>query len=278
MHRSLATVPRTLRSAGTLDVTLRPRGDGFAVGHAYQAGCLRLRLPRAVDPRRPPEAVILNTAGGLAEGDTLDQRLAWAPATIGTVTTQAAEKVYRALADGARVATRLDVGAGASAEWLPQETIVFDGARLARDTRVVLGADVTFLGLEAIVLGRTARGERVVAGGLRDCLRIWRNDRLIYADTLDLEGDITATMARMAAADGARAMAVLVHASAGAAALIAPVRDVLGQARGMAAASAWNGLLAVRLLARDGAALRHDIALALAVLRAGRPLPRSWQC
>ncbi len=127
--------------------------------------------------------------------------------------------------------------------------------------------DVTFLGLEAVVLGRTAMGETVRSGSLRDRMRIWRGGRLIYADTLALDGDIAALMQRAAIGGGAKAMAVIVHASAGAADLLDPVREAISGAVGLAAASTWNGLLAVRLLAPDGEALRHDIALALVVLR-----------
>jgi urease accessory protein len=194
------------------------------------------------------------------------------------VTTQAAEKVYRALAAGCRISNRLTVARGASAEWLPQETILFDRFRLHRDARIVLEEDVTFLGVEAVVLGRTAMGETVRNGSLRDRMRIWRNGRLIYADVLALDGEIDGLMRRAAIGNGAKAMAVVVHASDVAKKRLDPVRDALADAEGLAAASCWNGLLAVRLLAPDGETLRHDIALALSALRDGKPLPRVWRC
>lgn len=270
-------VPGGLRSPGTVDLAFAPRAGRTRAVRTYQSGCLRVRVPRA-DPGEACGAVLINTAGGLAEGDRLNQHVQWAEDARATVATQAAEKVYRALAEGARISTRLDVGRGAHAEWLPQETILFDEARLARDARIVLAEDVTFLGVEAVVLGRQAMGETVRRGFLRDRMRIWRNGRLIYADTLALEGDIAALMARAAIGDGARAMAVLVHASDRSPAYLAPVRDALCGARGLSAASSWNGLLAVRLLAPDGETLRHDIAIALGVLRDGLPLPRVWRC
>ena len=273
-----AGVPQSLRSAGRIDLALARRGDALTMPRAFQSGCLRVRLPRAGGNGERPTAVILNTAGGVADGDRLDQQIEWREDAIGAVTTQAAEKIYRAIATGSTIETRLSVARGACAEWLPQETILFDGARLRRETRVVLAEDVTFLGLEAVVLGRAAMGETVGTGALSDRLRIWRNDRLIYADALSLDGDITGLMRRSAIGAGARAMAVLIHASARAAGMLAPVRDALGAARGRAAASSWNGLLAVRLLAPDGETLRHDLAAALAALCDGRPLPRVWRC
>jgi urease accessory protein len=275
-------VPRSLRSQGVLDISFRKREGRTAIDRGFQSGCLRMRLPRTESASEAPCAVLINTAGGVAEGDRLDQRVSWGEDTFATVTTQAAEKVYRALATGCAISTRLTVERGASAEWLPQETILFDAFRLHRDAQVVLEDDVTFLGVEAVVLGRAAMGETVRAGSLRDRMRIWRNGRLIYADTLalanDIGGDIAALTQRAAIGGGARGMAVIVHASAGAARLLDPVRDALGEAVGLAAASSWNGLLAVRLLAPDGETLRHDIALALTALREGRPLPRVWRC
>jgi urease accessory protein len=264
-----------LRSEGVLDLSFRKRGSTTAIARSYQAGCLRMRR---VEEDGSPCAVLINTAGGVAEGDRLDQRIAWEEGAAATVTTQAAEKIYRALSAGCAISTKLSVARGAWAEWLPQETILFDRARLRRDAQIVLAEDVTFLGVEAIVLGRAAMGEAVTAGSLRDRMRIWRGGRLIYADSLALEGDIAALMDRAAIGGGARSMAVIVHASAEAAALRDPVREALENAAGLAAASCWNGLLAVRLLASDGEVLRRDIALALSVLRQGRPLPRVWRC
>lgn len=270
-----AAVPKALRSHGMLDLSFRQHGDATTVDRSYQAGCLRMRS--VADGDRPC-AVVLNTAGGVAEGDGLDQQIAWGEGTIATVTTQAAEKIYRAIAEGSRISTRLTVERGARAEWLPQETILFDAFRLRREAQIVLADDVTFLGVEALVLGRAAMGESVRRGSLRDRMRIWRNGRLIYADTLALDGDIAALMDRAPVGGGARAMAVIVHASADAEALRDPLREALDGAAGLAATSCWNGLLAVRLLAADSEILRRDIALALSVLREGRALPRVWRC
>lgn len=271
----LVAVPNMLRSEGALDLSFRRRENGTAVARAYQAGCLRMRR---VNDGEHACAVLINTAGGVAEGDRLDQRIAWEEGATATVTTQAAEKIYRALSAGCTISTRLTVARGSRAEWLPQETILFDAFRLRREARIILADDVTFLGVEALVLGRAAMGETVRQGGLRDRMRIWRGGRLIYADTLSLDGDVAALMNRAAIGNGARAMGVIVHASAEAEALRDPVREALAHATGLAAASCWNGLLAVRLLAPDGETLRRDIALALAVLREGRPLPRVWRC
>jgi len=115
-------------------------------------------------------------------------------------------------------------------------------------------------------------------GMLSDSLRIRREGKLIYADTLRLDGAVEQAVNRPAMGNGACAMAVILYVATGAAALLNPLRQVLDHAGGLVAASAWNGMLAVRMLASNGATLRRDIVAALSVLRDGRPLPRVWSC
>jgi len=227
-----------------------------------------------------PTAIVLNTAGGIAGGDSLRQSFRWESGARAVVTTQAAEKVYRKLAGlpAATSDTMLHVGPGAYAEWLPQEAILFNDSHLRREARVLLDAQASFLGVEAVIFGRAAMGEAVRVGSLTDRMRIWRDGRLVYADALQLGGEVDQLLHRAAIGSGMRAMAVIVHCAPGAPALLEALRASLAGAKGRAAASAWNGLLAVRLLAPDGESLRHDIAAALAVLRKGRPLPRVWRC
>lgn len=278
-----AAVQQSIRSRGVLDLAFATRpdratGQRTMIARSFQSGCLRMRQPRPDHPAEAPTAVLINTGGGIAGGDLLQQSIAWGQGTRATVTTQAAEKVYRTLAATARIETRLEVAAGASAEWLPQETILFDASRLARETRVLLADDATFLGVEALVLGRAAMGEALVSGSLSDRLRIWRGGRLVYADALVLDGEVQALVRRAAIAGGARGLAVIVCADPAAQRLLSPLRAALEGARGQAAASAWNGLVAVRCVAPCGESLRHDITLALGVLREGKPLPRVWRC
>ncbi|CAN5563451.1 urease accessory protein UreD [soil metagenome] len=267
---------RGMRSRGELGIALGHSARGTEVTHNFQSGCMRMRM--LPGNGTAPTGVILNTSGGLAEGDHVTQTVDWGAGTAATLTSQACEKVYRAMDRGAVVNTRLIVGEYARAEWLPQETILFDRARLTRTTDVKLGQGARFLGLEAVVFGRSAMDEQVVTGLLDDRWRIWREGRLIYADALRLDDAVGALMARAALGGGARAIGVIVLAVAAATALLEPVRAALAKVRGMAAASSWNDLLVVRLLAPDGAALRYDLTLALAALRAGQALPRVWGC
>ena len=278
-----AATQHAIRSQGALDIVFRADTDRHPrrhiLGRSFQSGCLRLRLPRG-ESAEMPGAIIINTAGGIAGGDILSQSFRWEEGARATVTTQAAEKVYRTLSHlpAATVDTMLHVGRDAHAEWLPQEAILFDDSRLHREARVLLDARATFLGVEAVILGRAAMGEAMRTGSLSDRLRIWRDGRLVYADALRLDGEVEQLVRRAAIADGMRAMAVIVHAGPSAPAMLEPLRAAMAGARARAAASARNGLLGVRLLAPDGETLRGDIAMAFAVLRQGRPLPRVWRC
>lgn len=265
------------RSRGCVELKFKLRGADTVLDRFLQSGCARVRLPRT-ETGSYASAVLINTAGGLTGGDRLECSIEWAAGTTAGVAGQAAEKIYRALEGEAVVETRLSIGADAAAEWLPQETILFNKGRLNRDTLVYLAAESRFLGVEAVVLGRTAMGECVNEGKMRDGWRVFRMGRLIYADALLLEGKIAERMERRAIGNGARAFATLVHAAPDAASRLNGLRAALASTGGTAGASAWDGLLIARFLAPDGEVLKRGVVQALDTLRDGRPLPRVWQC
>jgi urease accessory protein len=271
-----ATSAALVRSEGAVRLSLKRRGDLTAIDRLFQSGCLKARFATP-DPRRTGDAVLINTAGGLTGGDVLAIELSWGTGTRSTVTSQAAEKIYRSLSDVARIRTTIEVGQGASGEWLPQETILFDRAALDRDTVVRLAPDACFLGLEAVVLGRHAMGETVVTGALRDAWRVWRGGKLIYADAFELRGAIAASLRHPAIGNGAAAFASLLWIGAEPLAMRDRLRAALAGAE-LCGVSSWNGLVAVRLAAPDGARLRRRILDALHVLRDGSKPPGVWQC
>jgi len=271
-----AVAPHPLHSGGILRLGLKRRGDATVLDRLYQSGCLRARLFKP-EPQHCTEAVLLNTSGGLVGGDSLFQDVQWGPATHATVTTLACEKLYRTASRTATVQTTLSVAEGASAEWLPQETIVFDRAMVKRDLQVRLAVGATFTGVESILLGRTEMGERVQRVWLRDGWRIWRGDKLIYADAFNLGGDVSELLARAPTLQGHLAFANLVHIGPRAEAELQHIRDFLADNGCVCGASAWNGMLSIRLVARDGATLRQAVARALGAIRGNLALPRVWQ-
>lgn len=265
------------RSRGAVRLSLGRTGESTVIRSLYEMGCLRARFPRA-ERGQMPEVVLMNTAGGLTGGDEIETAFCWQAGSSACISSSAAEKIYRASASIARVSNSLAVEENAVAEWLPQETIVFNGAALDRRLDVLLDATASFLAVDSVVLGRAAMGEEVTSAHLRDCCRIHRGGKLIYANRLDMNGDLAGQMDRNAIAAGARAFGTALFIAQNAADFLDPLRDVLAGSRGRAAASSWNGILAARFLARDGATLRHDMVRALHILRSGRPLPRVWQC
>lgn len=276
---SRCDVPALQRAAGSLDVAFRRRADRTVLDDLRQEGCLKLRFPH-VGPEEWVTAVTLNTSGGVAAGDRLNGVFAAQDGTRVTVTSQAAERFYRAVPGSAPATVRnqVRVAPGAALEWLPQETLLFDRCALDRRLDVELADGACFLGIESLAFGRAAMGERVMQAWLRDSIRVRRDGRWLLHDAVRLDGAVDAVMHRPAIAAGARALATLVFVAPEAEAALAEVRATLVGAVTDAGASAWNGMLVARLLAPSGADLRTAVIRVLAVLRGPRPLPRVWLC
>lgn len=267
--------PRHQRATGELGISVKSSAAGTVIDDLRQAGCLKARFPRRVTPGWL-DAVMLNTGGGVAGGDRLSVAVTAAPGTRLTVTAQAAERFYRALAEPAVVRTGLNVEQDAHLEWLPQETILFDRSSLDRRLEIALHPTACFLGVETLVFGRAAMGEAVRTGRLRDLIRIRRGGELLLHDAVRLDGPVAETLAGPATGGGARVVCTLVYVAADAAARLDSVRAALAGVD--AGASAWNGMLVARMLGGNSASVRAAVVSALAVLRDQRPLPRVWLC
>lgn len=259
------------RAVGRIALSVKSVGGKTRRGEVHEAGSLRVRCPGA--PAEELEAVIINTAGGIAGGDRFDLDIHAEQGTRLVVTTAAAEKIYRTLGPDSLIDVKLDVGAGATLAWLPQETILFDHARLTRSIEVDLAPDAQLFLTEAIVFGRTGMGEAVEEGALFDRWRVRRGGRLIYAEGVRLDGAIAQRLAETAIAKGGVAIATVLIVP-GNAQTVEDVRALQDQFIGEVGASAWNGLAAVRLCAAEGAALRHDLVHVMTAVRGG--LPRIW--
>jgi urease accessory protein len=253
------------------------RGERSHIDVLHQRGAARVRFPRPA-AGGGIEAVLVNTAGGLTGGDRMQVAVALSDGGEATLTSAAAEKIYRARDEQpAIILVNLAIAAGARLSWLPQPTIVFNGARLDRRTEVWLGRDGCLLATELIVFGRAAMGEVVAHGAVRDVWRVRREGALIFAETFRLEGAIAAALQRRATLAGARAMALLVYVAPDAASRREEAQERVQRIAGVAGASAWNGLLVVRAVADDASTLQRDLAALIEWLSA-RPLPRVWRC
>ena len=272
--------PIMQRARGTLRVAMRVRDGRTVLDDLYQEGCLKARMPRPVDWT---EIVLLNSSGGVAGGDRLDVTVALAAGAQACVTAQAAERFYRALDPAAPsvVHNRLMLGEGTALEWMPQETILFDRAALTRRLDIDLAADARFLGVEMLVFGRQAMGERIRHLALADTIRLRRDGRLIWHDGLRFAGDPHSALSHRAIGGNAMAVASLLMVVPDAGERLAGLRAALKPFEGSfveAGVSALDGLLTARLLAPNSAVLRQAVIAGLAVLRDGRALPRLWTC
>lgn len=269
------------RSTGRVEISFKRRGPVTTLAHLHQAGCGKARLPRPTTATHA-EAVLLNLAGGLTGGDRLDWQVNWQAGAEATVSGQAAEKIYRARgASTAVIETQLDVASGATALWLPQETILFDRARLCRQNRFSIAKGGRLLALEATIMGRQAMGETVTTGRFDESFEVRYAERLVLAERQRYRGRIADLLAQPAVGHGAQALVSLLYAGEAAAKRLGAVRDALGETPAAATAPDPD-LLVVRWLAASPTGLRNHLVAALFALTntlgLPRQLPRVWSC
>lgn len=259
------------RARGAVRFDVHARDGVTRRGTLHESGSLRVRFPS-------PEGeglsgVFVNTAGGVAGGDRFDIDIAAGEGSRLTLTTAAAEKVYRAPGAAAQLNIALKVAARAHLGWLPQETILFDRARVHRRFDIELDDAASLLLCEIVVFGRIAMGERMEQGEFVDRWRLRRGGRLVFAETVRLDGDIGAKLARSAMTKGGAAIGTALIVP-GDEALIERIREASESFAGEVGISAWNGFAMARFCAQDAARLRADMMAVLA--RTGAALPRLW--
>jgi len=238
----------------------------------HESGSLRVRFPSP--EAEGLSAVFVNTAGGIAGGDRFDIDIAVGAGSSLAVTTAAAEKVYRAQGPAAEVNITLKAAAGAHLSWLPQETILFDRARVARRIDIDLAEGASLLLCEIVVFGRAAMGERMLHGEFLDRWRVRRGGRLVFAETVRLDGDIGAKLTKPAIANGGVAIGTALIVP-GDEALVERIREVSNSFGGEVGISSWNGFAMARFCAQDAALLRADMMAVLGRASASA-LPRMW--
>jgi urease accessory protein len=266
-----ATIFAANRARGRIDVSVAQSAGRTRRRRVVEDGSYRIRFPNVSGEEA--EAVIVNSAGGVAGGDQFGVAVEVGEGARLAVLTAAAEKVYRAIGSASQMDVRLRVAAGGALRWLPQETILFDEARLHRSIEVDFDETASLVLAEAIVFGRTAMNEAMKQGELVDRWRIRRGGRLVLAETLRLQGEVEKLLARPACGQGAVALATAIFAP-GDESLCGRVREALEGCQSEVAISAWNGIAVARLCSTDAAVLRRDL---ISVLNAaGGALPRLW--
>ena len=270
------------RAEGAGRIVLGGPGKSARVVDVFQQAPIRILFPR-VSGNSPDEAVIVNTSGGIAGRDRIEFCVtALANASI-AVTSQAAEKVYRALNEPARIATKLKACAGAKLAWLPQETIIFNRARLSRETEIDLSARAELLALEWLVLGRAAHGEEVVGGYISDRWRVRKDDRLIWADGFLATEETFPHLHRKALLSNCKALATLIYFGPHVDARLEFLRDIAPSPECHCAATSVSGIIVIRFAAKVFSDLKRALRGLLeqfgGELGAGPfCVPKMWSC
>ena len=262
------------RARGILNISaVSTVGDQSRLKNLRQQGSYRAIFPRPI--QGTVEAVIINTAGGVTGGDDFSTTITANPQAKISVTTQAAERIYRAPdATAGSMQTRLHAKLGAQLYWLPQETILFEGSRLRRRLDVEVAQGAKFLMVEPLVFGREASGEILQSCSLDDSVCITCEGSPIYVDRIKLNGDIASILKRSAIANGARSMASVVLVDPMAKALLDGVRALLPSSGG--ASLLADNILVIRLLCSDSFTLRTAL-LPILIHLTHNAVPKNWR-
>jgi urease accessory protein len=271
---------------GALELGLALREGATRIAERRHRGPMLVQRPFYPEGRRCAHIYLLHPPGGLVGGDRLDCRVRLEADSHGLITTPAAGKAYRVDARGRRQDqhSSAQVGPGAALEWLPQETIAFNGANLDASTHIALAASARVFGWDMLCLGRPAAGETFRRGHVRQRLELWREGRPLLLDRGDYEagGDI------LQAAWGLGGQPVLGTLFAhwpqpDTDTALALARETIAASGygGRCGATLVSGVLLVRCLGADTEAMRH---LFIRLWQALRPLvigrqacpPRIW--
>ncbi|NQV54364.1 MAG: urease accessory protein UreD [Rhodospirillales bacterium] len=272
----------SVKTEGGAKVHFSADGPVTRLKHLYQHDPVRVLFPTP-RPGDITEAAIVTTSGGLVGGDRIDIELRVGSGGKVLAIAQAAEKIYRSAGEDCLIDVKLNAGESTWLEYLPQETILFDGARLRRTTTLNLDSGARILAGEMVVFGRIGSGERMRSGFVRDAWDVSVAGRRVWADALHLDGEIGQAVDHPAGLNGANALATAVYAAPDAAEYLDFARESLsaGNPGFLAGATLVNGLLVARWIGIDAQEMRAAFAEYWAGLRhraQGLPetMPRLW--
>lgn len=259
------------RAEGAMHLSVKARGKGSALDRYRAGGALKALFPRC---RAGVEAIAINTAGGITGGDRFSLKARAGEGAHLTLTTQAAERAYRASDGWGRADTRLEVDRGATLFWLPQELILYDGCALQRRLRANLADGARLLLVEPVIFGRTAMGEVLETARFHDEIALFREGKPLYLDRVRFDGTMAAQLSRRAVARSGAAMTSLIYAAPDAGTRLPAIRADLPETGG--ASLLRPDLLVLRIVAQDGFHLRRHLLPILDRL-SNDTLPTSWR-
>ena len=269
---------RLERSRGELRLEFKRRGPQSVLAGLYQDGCLKARMPRTQG--RVPEAICINTSGGVTDGDVLRTTATCHPGAAAVVSGQAAERVYRSRGEAGQIIASLVLQDDARLAWLPQETILFDGGRLLRSVDVDLEGSASLFAVESTILGRSAMGETVSSGSFSERWRINIDGRLAYVDSFALDGaDIAEQAACATVLDRRIAFATAIYVGRDAAEVLDCIRALDDAPDCMIGTTCMGNIVIARIAGANGQALRvaiHAVVFAVTEYFEDMCIPKVW--
>ena len=257
--------------------------SGTVLSERRHRGPLRVQKALYPEGRDVCQTILLHPPSGIAGGDRLHIAVNVGLEAHAQITTPGAGKWYRSGGEEAAQTLAFAVGADAILEWLPQETIVFDGARSRMETRVQLASNSRYFGWEILCLGRSASGERFANGFIDLRTRIERNGQPLWLERGRIEGNdpLLASRAGWAGASIGGTLLATLPPEIEIAPLLEACRAIAPQDDAEHAMTALPGLLVGRYLGHNSEAARNWFAALWETLRPpllGRPAltPRIW--
>ena len=242
--------------------------DGRSVlARREQYGPLAVQKPLYPEGGAVCHTVLLHPPGGIAGGDEIDIALTLAAGSHALITTPGAAKWYRSLGATATQQVRCNVAANAVLEYLPQESILFDGCRGSSALQIQLAEGATFIGWDISVMGRPASGEGYVSGVFQQRSEIWLNGQSVLFETARLAGG-DAFLNSPAGYRGCRVTGTLLAAGKKVSAdTLATCRALALQCDALAGVTQLPGVLVARYLGNDMEAARAYFANVWTLLR-----------
>jgi urease accessory protein len=250
----------------TLALDFTQRGARTVLAERRHDGPLAVRKPLYPEGDDVCHAIVVHPPGGIAGGDELELTVRAKAGARALLTTPGAGKWYRTAGPWAHQRVALEAGAGAVLEWLPRETVVFEGAAAELDADIRLAPEASFIGWEIIRLGRAASGERFTRGQLRTRTSIRRDGQIAWLERARLEGGSDLLDSPLGLA-GEPVFGTLLAAGAQVdAGLVAACREPHPGA-GTGAVTCLPGVLVARYLGASSEAAREYFARLWAILR-----------
>lgn len=250
---------------GRLELGFRREGGRTLLSHKRHQGPLMVQKPFYPEANGCCHVYLVHPPGGVVGGDTLELEVRVGERAHALITTPSATKLYRTTGASASISQRLVVERGATAEWLPQETIAFDGSVAALTTHVELAKGASFVGMDVLCLGRPAAGEHFEQGRLKQRLELRQEGQRLLVEQLRLAGGGPelrqawglsghTTLGTLVAVSGHTPEAWAKRAPE----LVQRLRDALAPVEGLAAVTHVAGAIVCRFLG-DGSRPAHAV-------------------